>query len=240
MIEFPTIYCILITGKNEERYKFIPIAIENFNIQTYPNKKLLIINHGKKQLFQKQNSENIIEIMFNKTKNFTLGDMRNYSISMVPYNGIFCIFDDDDYRHPKFIELLYKQMVAKNADVVFFKNRIDYNINNKFAYRSKFNKGMPFILAKNINNIKYLSKESLEDIRLYLDYDIHNKKIHIINNDPRWYIRLIHGTNTSLFVDNDRKEIINYSDDSNYHEFDLTQKERDFSDTIISKYFKSI
>lgn len=240
MNDFPTIYCVLITGKNEDRYKFIPIAIENFNIQTYPNKKLLIINHGNKQILQGIDNKNIIEIMFNKNKNFTLGDMRNYSISMIPYGGIFCIFDDDDYRHPKFIELLYNEMKSKNADVVFFKNRIDYNINNKFAYRSKFDKGMPFILSKNINNIKYLSKDSLEDIRLHLDYDIHNKKIHIIDNDPRWYIRLIHGTNTSLFVDDTRNHIINYNNEGNYHEFDLTQKEKKFADTIIDKYFKSI
>ena len=80
----------------------------------------------------------------------------------------------------------------------------------------------------------------MEDIRLHLDYDIHNKKIHIINNDPRWYIRLIHGTNTSLFVDNSRNKIVNYSDEGTYHEFDLTIKEREFADTIINTYFKSI
>jgi len=99
---------------------------------------------------------------------------------------------------------------------------------------------MPFILARKIDNIKYLSKESLEDIRLYLDYDIQNKKIHIINNDPRWYVRLIHGTNTSLFVDNEKKSIVNYSDESKYHEFELTDKERIYTDEIIKKYFKSI
>lgn len=237
----PTIYCILITGKNEDRYKFIPIALENFRLQTYKNKKLLVINHGKRKLFPNKNdNKDVIEIMFEKTKNFTLGDMRNFSISMVPYNSIFCIFDDDDYRHPRFIELLYKEMEKNEADVVFFKNRIDYNINTNFAYRSKFDKGMPFILARKIDNIKYLSKDSLEDIRLHLDYDIQNKKIHIINNDPRWYIRLIHGTNTSLFVDNDKKSIVNYSDESKYHEFILTEKERVYADEIIKKNFKSI
>jgi hypothetical protein len=166
--------------------------------------------------------------------------MRNFSISIVPYESIFCIFDDDDYRHPIYIELLYKEMVANKADVVFFKNRIDYNINTNFGYRSKFDKGMPFILAKKIENIKYLSKNSLEDIRLYLDYDIHNKKIHVINNDPRWYIRLIHGSNTSLFIDNNKKSIINYSDESKYHEYELTDKENNYTNTIIKKYFQSI
>lgn len=240
-VNLPTIYCVLITGKNEDRYKFIPIALENFNIQTYPNKKLLVINHGNRNLFPNENeNKDVIEIMFKKTENFTLGDMRNFSLSMVPYNSIFCIFDDDDYRHPRFIELLYKEMKESNADVVFFKNRIDYNINTNFGYRSKFDKGMPFILAKKIDSIKYLSKDSLEDIRLYLDYDIHNKKIHVINNDPRWYIRLIHGSNTSLFVDNGKKSIVNYSDESKYHEYELTDKERVYTDTIIKKYFNSI
>jgi hypothetical protein len=240
-LNLPIIYCVLITGKNDDRYKFIPIALDNFKIQTYPNKKLLIINHGNRILFPNENKDkDVIEIMFKKTENFTLGDMRNFSISIVPYESIFCIFDDDDYRHPRYIELLYKEMVANKADVVFFKNRIDYNINTNFGYRSKFDKGMPFILAKKIENIKYLSKNSLEDIRLYLDYDIHNKKIHVINNDPRWYIRLIHGSNTSLFIDNNKKSIINYSDESKYHEYELTDKENNYTNTIIKKYFQSI
>jgi hypothetical protein len=34
--------------------------------------------------------------------------------------------------------------------MLFFKIESDYNINNKFAYRTKFDKGMSFLLAKNI------------------------------------------------------------------------------------------
>lgn len=240
----PTIYCILITGKNEDRYKFIPIAIENFNQQTYINKKLLIINHGKRNIIDKNISrenkrENIIEIMFDK-QNFTLGDMRNFASDLIPLNGIWCVFDDDDWRHSRYIELLYNAMINNKSDVVFFKNRIDYNINTNFGYRSKFSKGMPFICSKKIEIIKYLSVDSLEDVRLQIDYEINNKKIVIINNDPRWYIRLIHGSNTSLYVDNSKKSIIVYDDDSLYHEFDLTNKEEIYTNNIINKYFKNI
>lgn len=233
-----TVYCILITGKNDDRYKFIPIALKNFEEQTYINKKLLIINHGNRQLFRKQN-DNIIEVMFDKT-NFTLGDMRNFALELIPYNSYWCIWDDDDYRHSKYLELLCKTLKNNDVDVVFFKNRIDYNINTNYGYRSKFSEGMPFIFAKRVDNIKYLSKDSLEDIRLYLDFEINNKKIFVLDNDPRLYIRLIHGTNTSLYVDNNKNSIINYGDESNYHEYELTDTENKYAQEIITSIFRPI
>jgi len=232
----PIIYCILLTGKNDERYKFIPIAIKNFNNQTYPNKKLLIINHGNKKQILKE-IDNIEEIMFDKS-NFTLGCMRNFAIDMIPYNTIWTVWDDDDIRHEKYLEILYKNLIKNNADVLFYKNRIDYNINNKFGYRCKFDNGMPCLLAKKTEVIQYLKKDSLEDIKLQTDFSFHNKKIFLLNNDPRLYIRIIHDFNTSLFVDNSRKSIVNYSDNSHYHEFELTDKEREYVKKTISEYFK--
>ena len=230
------IYCILITGKNEDRYKFVNIAIKNFNQQTHPNKHLIIINHGNKDLTYLE-SNNVTHIIFDKLNEFTLGDMRNFSLEMIPYGALWTIWDDDDWRHSKYLELLYSNMINHKADVVFFKNRIDFNINNNFAYRSKFDNGMPFILSKKIETIQYLSKDSLEDIRLYNDYELFSRKIHIINNDPRWYIRTIHGKNTSLYVDYEKNSIVNYSPESLYHEFDVTPKERAYAQKIIDIHF---
>lgn len=235
----PNIYCILITGKNEDRYKFIPIAINNFNEQTYQNKYLLIINHGSKQIVDIHTQKNITEIMFDKT-NFTLGDMRNFALDQIPFENLWCVWDDDDYRHPKYIELLYKYLIDNKADVVFFKNRIDYNINNNFAYRSKFINGMPFVLAKKTEKVRYLSKDSIEDIQLQIDYKNNNKKIIVINNNPMWYIRLIHTSNTSLYVDNEKNSIVEYGDESTYYEFNLTDIEQTYADKIINKYFTNI
>ena len=77
----------------------------------------------------------------------------------------------------------------------------------------------------------------MEDIRLHNDFELYHKSIVIINNDPRWYIRTIHGQNTSLYVDNKKSAIINYSDESMYHEFDATKKEKGYVEKIIEIYY---
>ena len=226
----------MITGKDEDRYKFVDIAITNFKQQTHPDKHLLIINHGTKVL---KTDDDITQIMFDK-KAFTLGDMRNFSLEMIPYGALWIIWDDDDWKHTRYLELLYKNMVEHKADVVFFKNRLDYNLNNKFAYRCKFDKGMPFVLSKKFETIQYLSKDSLEDIRLHNDYELFGKTIHIINNDPRWYIRTLHGKNTSLYVDQGKNSIVNYSSGSLYHEYEVTSEERAYADKIVQTYYKNL
>lgn len=231
------IYCIMITGKDESRYKFVDIAVENFNQQTYSDKHLVIVNHGKRTIFL--NNPNITEIMFDKS-NFTLGDMRNFSLNLIPHGSFWTVWDDDDWRHSRYLELLYKTLQSHNVDAVFFKNRIDYNINNHFAYRCKFDNGMPFVLSKKIELIQYLSKDSLEDIRLYNDYELFGLKTYVINNDPRWYIRTLHGKNTSLFVDDQKNSIVNYSTESLYHEYDVTPKEKTYVEKIIETYYKNI
>lgn len=236
MEDFPIIYCVMMTGKNEDRYKFVQIAIDNFMEQTYINKHLIIINHGTKSLKQLEN-ESITELHFNKDK-MTLGDMRNFAIEMIPFGSLWTIWDDDDWRHKRYLELMYKNMKDNSADVVFIKNRIDYNMRNNFVYRSRFEKGMPFVLCKKTEVIRYLPKDSLEDIRLLNDFELYDKKTYLINNDPRWYIRTIHGTNTSLFVNNERKEIVNYAPESTYHEFNVTDKELSYAEKIIEQYFR--
>lgn len=234
----PAIYCIMTTGKDHDRYKFVDIAIENFNQQTYQPRFLIIINHGDISL-QSKETENIKELRFFKGQ-LTLGDMRNYSLDLIPYNALWTIWDDDDWRHPKYLKLLYKAMTDHRVDVVFFKNRLEYNLNNGFIYRSKFKRGMPFILAKRCEVIRYLARDSLEDIRLFNDFELFSKRIHIIDNNPRWYIRLLHGKNTSLYVHNDKDSVLVYSPESAYHEYDATEKEEIYVRKIIETYYRNI
>ncbi len=235
--ETPPIYCVMMTGKNEDRYKFVDIAVKNFNQQTYTNKFLVIINHGHRSLNLSQ--DNIFEVMFDK-RYLTLGDMRNYSIDLIPFDALWTIWDDDDWRHSKYLEILYKTLQKTKSDVVFIKNRLDFNMNNNFVYRCKFDKGMPFFLAKKTEVVRYLPKDSLEDIRLFNDFELNEKKIHLLDNDPRLYIRTLHITNTSLYVDNSKNSIIRYGPESKYHEYDAVEKEKQYATKIINTYFTNI
>lgn len=238
----PKLYCVMITGKNEDRYKFVPIAISNFNSQSYPNKHLIVINHGPKSITELSipRQDNVYEIMFSKHESITLGDMRNFAHELVPFGAIWTVWDDDDWRHRKYLQILYDELHNNNADAVFIKNRLDVNVNTNYVYKSKFEKGTPFFFGKKIDALKYLSKDSLEDIRLQNDLEMFHKKIIFFNNDPRLYIRTIHGSNTSLYVDHNKKDIVIYSDQSMYHEYDATEKEKSYAQKIIRLYFNSI
>lgn len=232
----PKIYCIMIIGK---RYNFVNIGINNFVVQTYPNKHLLIINHGDTSISnQLQSLTNATEVM--GPSHFTLGELRNFAISLVPINALHTTFDDDDWRHPKFLEMLYDELRKNRADVVFFRNRLDVNLTNGFVYRCKFENGTPHPLTKNIPLIKYLNKKTLEDIDLYDQYKRHNKRIHVVNNNPKWYIRTIHDSNTSSFVVNSKRTTVHYAVESSYHEFDATGDEISYAKKIVHINYKDV
>lgn len=227
------IYCIMVTGKDMQRYKFANISITNFKRQTYENKKLIILNHGDQDIIHENNSD-IIEIKINK-EHFTLGDIRNFGLNLVPLNSLWITWDDDDWRSDNFLKILYSHL--KDNDVVFIKNRLEYNLNNKFIFKSHFSNGMPFFLSRKIEIIEYLSKDSLEDIQMYDEYSNNDFKIKIIDNDPRMYIRIIHTNNSSLYVEQEKNNITLYSDDSKYTETNPGEEEIKYCFNIIKKYF---
>lgn len=228
-----TIYCLMITGKDEQRYKFANISITNFKKQTYENKKLIILNHGNQDIVKNKES-NITEIKMNKT-HLSLGDMRNFGLNLIPLNSLWITWDDDDWRSDNFLKILYNQL--KDNDVVFIQNRLEYNLNNRFIYKSHFSNGMPFFLTRKIEIIQYLDKDSLEDTEIYNSYVDNNFKIKIIDNDPRMYIRIIHTNNSSLYVQEEKKDIVNYSEESIYSESYPNEEETDYCFNIIKKYF---
>jgi hypothetical protein len=214
---------------NIKRTRFIEYAIKNFNEQTYPNKTLIVINHspGKKLIPE---TPNVFEFIVDKEQeHFSLGELRNIALEgFVPNNALWTTFDDDDIRSKYYLEQLCKRILYHNIDLLFLKNRLEYNINNGFVYRSQFKSGMPFFIAKKYNGFKYLNVDSLEDVQVGQDYIKAGKKVAKFNNDSRIYIRVIHNTNTSLFVNNEKNSIVEYDEHNNYREFEATEEEKLF------------
>jgi hypothetical protein len=230
-------YCLMITGKDDTRYKFAKVGIINFNYQSYPNKYLIIINHGHKKLLADK-IDNIIEIMVDK-KGKTLGDLRNLSLSYVPNGSIWTTWDDDDWRVENYLEELYDVLTKNDADVVVFKNRIDYNLNNNASWIASFDTGTMIFTMYKDPKIVYDSLDSNED-RVIKDNINTFKKVIIHDNDPIFYVRNIHKTNTSIFVDATRNSHIQYADTSDYHEYPVTDKQKEYTNEIYNKYYKDI
>lgn len=229
-----TIYCLMITGKDNERYKFAKRAILNFNIQTYQNKKLIIINHGSYKLIK--NSDNIQEYMIDKT-NKTLGDLRNISLSFVPSGEIWTTWDDDDWRHPEYLSLLYKELKRSGLSMLMIKNRLEYNIQNKFCWQSSMKSGFYWYFCYKNNNQKYDSLDTFEDGIIKKTLLKNKIPYHIYNNDPKLYIRYVHNNNTSLFVNPHKYKINNYPKTNDFSEFSITEENKNYLLKIINLYY---
>lgn len=205
--EYELITCIMITGGFSDRKKFIQLSIDNFREQTYKNKHLVILNHGDTLDHNLATMFNVTEINTTKATQ-TLGDLRNMAFEYVPFNGLFCVWDDDDYRSPSFLKVLYTSMKRNGASAACFTNRLEYNMNTNFAWETYWESGFVHVLAKKHYKIRYDSLDSMEDVHLLERMrDVYN--VHTMSrNDPRLYVRLIHATNTSLYVDRGKTTLV--------------------------------
>jgi hypothetical protein len=218
-----TIYCIMITGKDDVRIKYAMQSVDNFLQQSYNSKKIIIFNHNTLSVYQNKHPD-IMEIKFDMNIN-NLGDARNMALNMVPMNALWTTWDDDDFRDENYLALLEKNM--NNNIAVAFKNRIDYCKQTKFKHIASLDSGFVTLLCKKDPRISYLSKFTMEDLNIIKDIKRHGN-VHVIDNDPTIYIRLIHENNTSLYANRLKTEIKNYS--GIYKEYDI--KDQDIIDKV--------
>jgi hypothetical protein len=249
-MDLPDIYCIMITNKSRER--FINVAINNFLLQTYKKKKLVILNHSNDFEVLSQERKDLLGIdkvgtdvnelhIDRDSHHFSLGALRNLALDLfVPDESVWTTFDDDDWRSPSYVTDLYRQMSNNNLDLVFLKNRLEHNMNNGYTFKSQFSNGRAFFLAKKYEKIRnlYDDVDALEDTQIAVKYRNYGKnKIGTFNNDASLYIRMIHSNNTSIYVHPEKKEIINYAPTNDYHEHEASTKEKEFVNKIIDAYF---
>jgi hypothetical protein len=240
-----TIYCLMVTG-SDNRHHFAKQSIRNFKEQMYTNKRLVIINHGKQSLLQdsssyvsdEQTPAQIFE--FFVPESLTLGEMRNISLNMVPIDAMWTVWDDDDYRQPNYLSFLHNVFKRyPTADVVAFTKRTEYNHNTGFVWGISLKKGFVTVLAKQDLRVKYLSeKNTMEDINLFDSFENLGKKIIVVNNAPNMYIRLVHKSNTSLYVDPTKKEVMESKFVSdNFREFEIDADEQKRVKEFMDEYF---
>lgn len=238
--EFQEICCILVTGKDDHRIQYARSAIHNFLNQTYPNKKLIIVNHHTTQSvlpsldFSKW-PDNVFEFKVSKD-DLMLGDLRNIALELVSHDALWTTWDDDDYRSDHYLSDLYQAYTDSNAICVGFSNRMEYNNTNGFVWKSTLKTGFPHVLAKFDRRVRYLRKDTMEDVDLITQYASLGKVV-ILDNDPLLYIRTVHGNNTSLYVDAQKNTIVQGG--KVYRESKATERESNHVKQIMSTYFRS-
>ena len=233
------IYCIMITGKDECRKHFANVAIENFNRQDYPYKKLIIINHGQYTVLDRIYHD-IFEFHVDKTKEMTLGDLRNIGLEMVPKNALWITWDDNDWRHDNFLSILYNQLIESRKHCITFSNRIEYNTNTQFVWLMHLKERFFIMLVPKDSRFMYLSKDTGEDLDFIDFYKKHYSIKVLHDNNPNLYIRLVHVNNTSKYVNTEKKKIVNKDKFSNYTESDSTPEQERYTHNIINTFYKNV
>ena len=215
---------------NIKRTSFVPKAIANFQMQKHPEKKLIILNHSPGHIFLKQPIDNVHEFYIDKlTQKFSLGGLRNIALeTCIPRGALWTTFDDDDWRRDDYLSTLYSLLKFNRLDLLFLKKWLEYNENTNFTFKSQFKKGWAFFLARKIDATIYDDVDTLEDSRVEEIYKKNGKQVARMNNDPKIYIRVIHSNNTSIFVDPNKNNIVDYAKSQQYQEFEASQAEKDY------------
>ena len=188
MIDKPEVKvtAVMVTANIPERKRLMDQAIECFYRQTHPNKDLLIVNQGEPLGFPN-------EILVDPR--VSLGDMRNIGLSHAQKPGCVISWDDDDYHHPDRMSKQLKPWRGRYA--VIQQNQIVYNLQSEdarviTAKHWKFAGYPGSVLHDAICPFRYPSIPRGEDSEF-----IKNWRVAVIDNDPKLYVRFIHGYNTS-------------------------------------------
>lgn len=212
------VVAIMITGKNDARLSMARQSVLQFREQTYSPKKLVIINHGNMPVLTTQRvglspGNDIVELQIEKTS-LTLGDMRNMALNLVPMgNAAWITWDDDDWRDPDFLSWLAKEMVDKQADVVLFSKRHEFNNTTHFAWITELKSGFVTCLVRSDPRIRYQQKDTMEDTHLKALFKQLGLRTHVIapaamNDRHVRYLRIVHGENTSEFIHPNKTRIV--------------------------------
>lgn len=233
----PPIYCLMVTRGDGEREALARVSVTNFDLQSFKNKYLVIINEGKANILSEKTS-NKIEL---HVQNMPLGTMRNLAMELVPPNAIWTTWDDDDWRSTDYLSTLYTALSKqKNKKYLMFTRRIDHSFNNDFTYQVHLPSGTFIFFCYKDPLLRYDDVANKEDavVKRYLLQKQLNKLV-LYENDPKLYIRFIHQNNTSVYLDKNKSKITQYSNKSPYFEYPAYDEHIHYVNTIKKKYYNN-
>ena len=183
------ITAVMITGMLPARHPMAELAVQSFFAQTYPNKNLLIINHGEGRFAP---HPLIAEIKVPRES--ILGQMRNYALDALEEGAVWVQWYDDDWHHPSAIEEQYKVLIERKADLCCLSRQIQY----AFAIDAAWEMKGPLhgtVMERKIKKIRYPEQQRAEYTALYKQYCNEANVVRWVN-PAYYYIRFIHGKNT--------------------------------------------
>lgn len=122
----PTVCAILLTA---DRPEYARRAVECFRHQTYPAKRLFILDTGARSINWPESESRTGLWMDKKYAPTTIGELRNLAINEatmpdLPRADVIVHWDDDDYSHPNRIAEQVALLQASGADCVGYREML--------------------------------------------------------------------------------------------------------------------
>ncbi len=189
------ITAVMVTGKDDDHAGLARNSILSFLEQTYPNRRLVIVNDGG-YCFEIPGVPEGHIIQVNPDERRTLGELRNMSLERVPPDGLWVQWDDDDWHHPSLLAEQYGVLKEKDAEACFLKRQVKYAFSRNAGWLDGCDWGFAgTIMARRKEEVRYELPELGEDS---LVQEIYQKRYRccLWDNPPHYYLRFIHGYNS--------------------------------------------
>jgi len=193
----PLVTCIMPTA-NRQRY--LPLAIDYFLKQDYPNAELVILDDGLESSASLIPDHESIHYFYSEPIG-TIGIKRNAACEKA--NGeIIMHWDDDDWYAPDWISKQVNSLLTSGADitglnrVIFFSPSMD----QKFMYEDT-DEDKPWLCGATMAYRKTFWKDhSFVDLQVGEDYDfVWNSGGKIVaHNYMQGFVAILHANNTSI------------------------------------------
>ena len=195
----PKISALLLTGKCVERLALARVAVDCFFNQTWPNKELVVVNHGELSLVDYlplSQRVAVREVMFTRDEKLFLGDLRNISMSYATGDWLIQ-WDDDDWHHPSRMEVQFSK--TPPGFMSTFGWQVRCNIETGSAFYDEMPGGQHMSVFYPRTPLRYKQLNVREDTAFFEGFA--GKHVVIDNSvdsypiDPMMYVRFYHGRN---------------------------------------------
>lgn len=196
-MEKPLVSCIMPTAN---RQKYIPLAIQYFLKQDYPNAELIIIDDGIRSVIDQIPDDLKIHYSYLEPLG-TVGVKRNYACEKA--NGeIILHWDDDDWYAPDWISKQVDALLVSGADITGLNKVLFYSpsVEKRWVYEDT-SLEQPWLCGATMAYRKsFWEQHPFIDIQVGEDYDfVWNTGAKIFALDYfGGFVAILHAHNTSI------------------------------------------
>lgn len=189
------VYATMITGKSLHRAGWATLALENFALQTYPNRYLVVVNDGDFDLDAAWLPAGRV-ISIRPRQRHSLGELRNIALDAIPDGALWMFWDDDDWRHPRLMSAQHRVLTGLGVAGCFMASQVKYAFGIDAAFEH-WNPGgfAGTFMGYNDPALRFPDLGRHED-SCFADALKRTKRWYPWKNPPHYYLRFIHGANT--------------------------------------------